>query len=122
MCELKKLNNSILVADIKYDFIVNIINQASKCEGIDRIVLFGSSAGKNCKDESDIDIAVFGNQSKNSYLKSKEFKEFHRSLFMFDSEKGQGYDILYFVSDNEYDDDIIADIEKGSTIYRRQAV
>ena len=82
---MKEFDKDIFVAEIKYDYIVNIINQANKCRGIERIVLFGSSLGEDCKEESDIDIAVFGTKSKNAYLKSKEFKDFHRNVFKFHS-------------------------------------
>lgn len=118
---MKEFDKDIFVAEIKYDYIVNIINQANKCRGIDRIVLFGSSLGEDCKEESDIDIAVFGTKSKNAYLKSKEFKDFHRNVFKFQSNNGQDYDILYFVSGKEYEDNIMTDIENGVDIYRRQA-
>lgn len=119
MCKMKQLEKDVFVADIKYDYILNIISQAEKCNGIDKIVLFGSSIGDDCKEESDIDIAVFGKKSKTSYLKSKEFKEFHRNVFMYKSSEGQDYDILYFVNEKEYRDSIMRDIENGIPIYRR---
>lgn len=122
MCNLKKLSDDVYVADIKYDYILNIIEQAKKCKGIDKIVLFGSSIDSRCNEESDIDIAVYGHKSKSSYLKTKEFKDFHRNLFLYKSDDAQDYDILYFVSGKNYDDAIMKDISNGTTIYRRAAI
>ena len=120
MCKLKKLANGQSVAEIKYTFINNIIEQAAKCNNISRIMLFGSALEERCSDRSDIDIAVFGEQSKNKYIKSKEFKEFQRSLFLFGDAFSQDYDILYFRDGVEYMDAIIDDINNGAEIYRRK--
>ena len=121
MCKLKKLANGQSVAEIKYAFINNIIEQAAKCNNISRIMLFGSALEERCSDKSDIDIAVFGEQSKNKYLKSKEFKDFQRSLFLFGDAFSQDYDILYFRDGVEYMDAIIDDINNGAEIYRRKS-
>lgn len=120
MCKLKKLSNGKSVAEIKYSFIENIIAQAEKCKNISRIMLFGSAVEERCSDRSDIDIAVFGVQTKNRYLRSKEFKDFQRSLFVFDDSFNQDYDILYFCDGVEYTDAIIDDVENGAEIYRRK--
>lgn len=120
MCKLKALPNGKSVAEIKYSFIENIIAQAEKCKNISRIMLFGSAIEERCSDRSDIDIAVFGTQKKNKYLRSKEFKDFQRSLFMYGDAFSQDYDILYFCDGVEYTDAIIADIENGAEIFRRK--
>lgn len=120
MCKLKKLSNGKSVAEIKYSFIENIIAQAEKCKNISRIMLFGSALEERCSDRSDIDIAVFGTQKKNKYLRSKEFKDFQRSLFMYGDAFSQDYDILYFCDGVEYTDAIVADIENGAEIFRRK--
>lgn len=120
MCKLKKLSNGKSVAEIKYSFIENIIAQAEKCKNISRIMLFGSAVEERCSDRSDIDIAVFGTQKKNKYLRSKEFKDFQRSLFMYGDAFSQDYDILYFCDGVEYTDAIVADIENGAEIFRRK--
>lgn len=121
MCTMKKLDSGKYVADIKYDYILNIVKQAAKCKNITRIVLFGSSIEERCTEESDIDIAVFGEESKAKYLKSKEFKDFHRNLFTFDKDFAQDYDIIYFADNKEYAGLIMEDISKGVEIYRRVA-
>ena len=69
MCRVLEMdigNRSIQVADIKKKYISNIIDAASKCDLIDKVVLFGSSLEERCKDSSDIDLAIFGNQVPSS--------------------------------------------------------
>ena len=120
MCKLIQLADGNQIAEIKQKYIENIIKQAANCKNINRIMLFGSSLEERCKDTSDIDIAVFGNHPKGKYLKSKEFKDFQRALFLFGGDFAQDYDILYFRDGVGYDDAIIKDIEKGAEIYRRK--
>jgi predicted nucleotidyltransferase len=52
------------VADIKANYISNIVNTAHICANIERIVLFGSALEERCKDISDIDILYFQNGKK----------------------------------------------------------
>lgn len=120
MCKLVEISDGKHVAEIKYAFIKNIIEQAASCKNISRIVLFGSALEERCSVFSDIDIAVFGLQSKAKYLRSKEFKEFQKRLFVFGGDYTQDYDILYFCEDNKNDDAIMQDIENGTEIYRRK--
>ena len=61
-------DRQIMVADIKQKYIQNIIDAVQKCDLIDRIVLFGSSIEERCRESSDMDIAVFGNQSPSRAL------------------------------------------------------
>lgn len=121
MCKLVEIAKGKFVAEIKHKYIENIIKQAANCGNISRIMLFGSTTEERCKESSDIDIAVFGKEPKTKYLKSKEFKAFHRALFLFDN-LVQDYDILYFRDGVSYDDAIVKDIENGVEIYRRQTV
>lgn len=121
MCKLIKLANGQFVADIKHKYIENIIEQAAKCKSINRIMLFGSALEERCKDTSDIDIAVFGNTSKSKCYKSKEYKDFVRSILLYGNDFLQNYDILYFRDGEKYDDVIIKDIENGAEIYRRKS-
>ena len=53
-------------------------------------------------------------------MKSKEFKNFQRALFIYGDAFAQDYDILYFCEGIDYDDAIIKDIENGAEIYRRK--
>ena len=67
MCRVVELNidgRLIRVADVKQKYMANIIDAAPKCDYIDRVVLFGSACGQRCTEESDIDLAILGNQTK----------------------------------------------------------
>lgn len=119
MCKLIEYDNGSFVADIKHKYIVNIANQAKKCSNISRVVLFGSALETRCTEKSDIDIAVFGEESEAKYLRSKEFKNFQRQLFSFEDSFSQDYDILYFREDKPSNSVIMNDINKGTEIYRR---
>ncbi|MBO6148119.1 MAG: nucleotidyltransferase domain-containing protein [Lachnospiraceae bacterium] len=117
MCKLIAYKNNKYVADIKIGHIKNISRQAEACKNIIRIMLFGSSVEERCTEKSDIDIAVFGKNSKAVYLESKEFRRFQDGLFKFDMD--QDYDILYFVEGKSYADVIMKDINDGVEIFRR---
>jgi len=119
MCRMIRYKDGKSIAEIKYQHILNISRQAEKCRNITRIVLFGSSLEERCTESSDIDIAVFGNQTKGKYLQSKEFRDFHREVFLFDM--NQDYDILYFKDGKKYTDQIMNDIAEGIEIYRRES-
>lgn len=72
-----------------------------------------------CTEESDIDIAVFGNQSKGKVLTSKQFMKFADELAEFDDFL-QSYDILYFKTGKEDNSAIMAEINKGEVLYVRE--
>ena len=119
MCKIVnlKLNDrEIRVADVKKECIRNIADAAEKCRYIDRIVRFGSSLEDRCTNESDVDIAVFGNISKSRCLTSKEYKNFTHQLYRFD-DYSQNYDILYFKTGSANNSFIRQEIEKGAVIY-----
>ena len=121
MCKVVKMkigDRSIRVADIKKKYIRNIVDAASQCDLIDRIVLFGSSVRDSCKEESDIDLAIFGNQTEYRALRSKKYDRFTSQIYSFD-DSGQSYDLLYFVSGKQYRGLIMDDIENGELIYAR---
>ncbi|MBR1642148.1 MAG: nucleotidyltransferase domain-containing protein [Butyrivibrio sp.] len=119
MCKMVQFTDGKYVADIKLHHIKNISEMAKKASSIRRIMLFGSSIEERCTDISDIDIAVFGDKTKGSYIDSNEFKAFKRSLFSFDWD--QDYDILYFKENAANRYDIMKDINRGIEIYRRSA-
>ncbi len=116
MCRLVPYAEGKLVADIKLPYIRNISEVAERTSNICRIMLFGSSIEDRCTDNSDIDIAVFGNKDKGRYIDSKEFRDFKSAIFRFDW--NQDYDVLYFVDGKEYNAAIMNDINKGVEIYR----
>ena len=67
---------TIRMAEIKQKYIGNIIDAAQKCDYIDRIILFGSALEERCREESDIDLAVFGNQPSGKCLTSAKYRRF----------------------------------------------
>lgn len=117
MCRMVPYKDGRCVADIKLRHIDNISEQAKAAKSIRRIMLFGSALEDRCTERSDIDIAVFGDKSKSSYIDSKEFKAFKSGLFRFDWD--QDYDVLYFKDNEEGKDDIMTEICQGIEIFRR---
>jgi predicted nucleotidyltransferase len=122
MCKLREYDKNKFVADIKYDYILNIAKQASECKNISKIMLFGSSIEERCNENSDIDIAVFGDMQKVKYLRSKEYDRFHAGVVSYGGDFIQDYDILYFCNNKIYDDSIMDDILNGVEIYRRDGL
>jgi len=121
MCKVVSVNvgdKEIRVADIKQKYIANIIDAAHKCDYIDRVVLFGSSTTSKCRQDSDIDLAVFGNQPKGKCLSSKKFRKFTDQLATFDDFL-QAYDILYFKTGQDESAEIMGEIAKGEELYAR---
>ena len=117
MCRMVPYKDGRCVADIKLRHIDNISEQAKAAKNIRRIMLFGSALEDRCTERSDIDIAVFGDKSKSSYIDSKEFKAFKSGLFRFDWD--QDYDVLYFKDNEEGKDAIMHEICRGIEIFRR---
>jgi predicted nucleotidyltransferase len=106
------------VADIKVNYITNIVNTAAICSDIERIVLFGSALEERCKNISDIDIAIFGDKTEYKFLRSKQFKEFEKQVYTFG--EFQDYDVLYFQNGKKINANIINDINEGKVIYRKK--
>ena len=119
MCQLAELSEGKYVADIKLPYIQNIIEQAKKCPNISRIMLFGSALETRCREDSDIDIAVFGEKTQARYLQSKEFLNFNDQVFSYNGILNQDYDVLYFKNHSKQKAAIMNDIENGLEIYRR---
>lgn len=122
MCRVKTTtiqDTTFNVAEIKEKYIRNVIDAASQCDLIDRIVLFGSSTSTKCKDDSDIDLAIFGNETEYKALRSKKYDRFTSQIYSFD-DSGQSYDLLYFVTGKQYKGLIMNDIENGELIYARR--
>ena len=112
-------SRSMRVAENKIKYIRNIVDAARKCAAIDRVVLFGSSTKARCKDQSDIDIAVFGSMPKTKCLISRQYRDFTNQLYSFDDYK-QAYDILYFKTGDSHNGFIMSEINRGETIYVRE--
>ena len=112
-------DRTIKVADIKEKYMQNIADAARECDYIDKVVLFGSSLEEYCKEDSDIDIAVFGNVCMSRCLKSKKYLRFVGRLSRFDNLL-QRYDVLYFRSGVRDKSPILNEIEKGEVLYVRE--
>jgi predicted nucleotidyltransferase len=106
------------VADIKVNYISNIVNSATICSDIERIVLFGSALEEGCKNISDIDIAIFGDKTEYKFLRSKQFKEFERQIYTFG--EFQDYDVLYIQNGKKINGNIMDDINEGKLIYMKK--
>ena len=111
---------TIRMADIKQKYIPNIIDAAQKCDYIDKIILFGSSLEERCREDSDIDLAVFGNQPSGKCLTSAKYRKFARQLSTYDDFR-QNYDLLYFKTGKSYKDMIMKHIMEGETLYEKQS-
>ena len=121
MCRVTEYSidgRTIRMADIKQKYIPNIIDAAKKCDYIDRIILFGSALEERCEERSDIDLAIFGNQTKGRCLDSKKFRRFSDQLAMFD-DFNQTYDLLYFKTGKAYDGLIMDRIAEGEVLYEK---
>ena len=120
MTRIKTNIGTARVASVKEKHILNIADAAQKCDYIDKIILFGSCINHRCREDSDIDIAVFGNQSKGRCLTSQKYEAFLRQIFAFDH-FSQAYDILYFKTGDKKKSDIMYEIEDGEILYVRKA-
>lgn len=121
MCQMTELcfgNRKVNVAGIKADYIKNIVDSISKCNLIDKVVLFGSALDERCTEDSDIDIAVFGRESKNRMFKNKSYLDYVNSVVSYGSV--QDYDILYFDSNKLPSLSIMQDIDRGAVLFERQ--
>ena len=109
MCKLVKMRigkQNIKVAEMKSKYMKAIVSFAAECDCIDKIILFGSSITDACTEDSDIDIAVFGSQSKERCLTSRKFMKFADDLAAYD-DFNQVYDILYFKTGSVNNDAIL---------------
>lgn len=116
--EMKVGNYTVKVADIKTKYIQNIADAAADCDYIDKIILFGSAISNTCKESSDIDLAVFGPQSKGKTLTSAGYRRFLDRLSSFD-DFNQTYDVLYFKTGANNRSLLMSDIEKGEVLYAK---
>lgn len=121
MCSIQTVRigeQTVRVADIKTEYVKNIAEAAASCSYIDKVVLFGSAIRNDCREDSDIDIAVFGNQAKGKVLTSSKYRSFLNKISAYD-DFSQTYDILYFRSGKNYTDGIMVDIEQGEVLYAK---
>ncbi len=120
MCQVKELkidNKIFYIADIKHKYMDNIVDAAKKCDLIDKVIVFGSSLEDRCTDSSDIDIAVFGSKTKYKTYHSKSYDDFLKQVYGYDL--NQDYDVLYFKTGEESQQQIFKNILNGATIYAK---
>ncbi|MCD8021747.1 MAG: nucleotidyltransferase domain-containing protein [Lachnospiraceae bacterium] len=124
MSNLKALQTNrgtVYVAANKYDYIENIIDSISLCSDIKKVVLFGSAASGTSTDSSDIDLSLFGSMRLSQYYRSKDYRRFLNSVYSYNNHLDyQDYDILYYQSGKEYDDNILEDINRGVVLYEKE--
>lgn len=121
MCQLvdvKIMDRKVHVAAIKQKYVQNIADAAQECDYIDRIILFGSSTREDCREDSDIDIAVFGNVAKGKCLTSKKYENFLKQIYSYD-DFSQSYDVLYFKTGSTKKSLIMDNISNGEVLYAR---
>ncbi|MBR6147019.1 MAG: nucleotidyltransferase domain-containing protein [Lachnospiraceae bacterium] len=121
MCKMVGLDingRTVNVASIKSDYVKNIVDSISLCHLIDKVVLFGSALEDRCTEESDIDIAVFGKESKSKMFKNKSYRDYINSVVSYG--EIQDYDILYFDTNKKNDYSIMQDINNGEILFERQ--
>ena len=110
-------DRTIRVADIKEKYMQNIADSARECDYIDRVVLFGSGITEQCREDSDIDLAVFGNQPETKCLRAKSYIKFANDLSKDD--RYQRYDVLYFKTGTKNNSVIMNDINNGEVLFVR---
>ena len=127
MCKLVSLKSSngdrIQIAEVKKDVIKGIQKIASDCDGIERIILFGSVLERDCNASSDIDMVIISRVPLAQLSKSPSYRDFKRKLYDIDDE--QTYDILRFSSMEQIKKNRAGAgkdiLEKGKVIYERMA-
>lgn len=127
MCQLVSIDTNygekIEVAEIKRNYIENIISSASQCKAISEIILFGSALEERCCEQSDIDIVIVSKYAINILCKNKGFSKFVEQIYSLDF--AQEYDRLYFNSLDEIEKKMDSVpickelVQKGKVIYRR---
>ena len=118
LVDMKIRDRNVQVADIKQKYMQNIADAAQKCDYIEKIILFGSCTREDCKEDSDIDIAVFGRVAKSKCLTSKKYEKFLKQVYSYD-DFSQSYDVLYFKIGNVNDSLIMENISNGEVLYAR---
>ena len=122
MCRLvpfkTNIGTEVLVADIKLDFIKGLVESAKNVSSIEKIVLFGSSLRTDCREDSDVDFAIYANEDENSWLLSKDSE-----LFVNDMSGSvnyfQDYDMVYRDTSKVYSSLLNNEILRGEVIYER---
>ena len=104
MCRLvgigTNFNTKVMVADIKAEYIINILEKADLCRNICSIYLFGSVLKEECREDSDIDVLIVSDIARSKLYKSKSFNHFLIRLHERDNYLQQ-YDVICVHGMNE---------------------
>lgn len=127
MCRLVNIDtnfdSNIMVADIKAEYIANILEKAEICRNICSIYLFGSALNEECRETSDIDVLVVSDVTRSKLYKTKSFNQFLVKLHEKDGYLQQ-YDVICVHGMKELEKnrgkfyhDVLAN---GKELYRRK--
>lgn len=120
-------DTEIEVADIKKDYIENIIEAVGVCTRICQIILFGSVIESRCTEDSDVDMLVISDTSRSRLYKDKDYREFLKRLHdrddyeqMYDVICVHGMEELYQYQDTS---SLFRDVlDRGKTLYSGKGV
>lgn len=111
-------DKKVHIADIKEMHIRNIADAAKKCPDIEKVVIFGSSITDRCREDSDIDVALFGKKDRARFWNLARYRKFAEQLYRFDGFM-QSYDILYFKMNSKDNSFILQEVNRGEVIYEK---
>ncbi len=83
----------IMVAEIKAEYITNILEKAHICRNISNIFLFGSVLIEECTEESDIDLLVVSDVTRSRLYRTKSYQIFLMKMHDKDNYYQQ-YDVI----------------------------
>ncbi len=86
-------NTKIMIADIKEEYVANILEKADICSNISSIYLFGSVLSEECNEDSDIDLLVVSDIPRSRLYKTKSYSRFLTGLHDKD-DYYQQYDVI----------------------------
>lgn len=97
MCRLIEINTNfntrIMVAEMKAEYIANILEKAHICRNISNIFLFGSVLKIECTEGSDIDVLVVSDITRSRLYRTKSYQLFLMNLHEKDNYYQQ-YDVI----------------------------
>ena len=93
-------------------------NYNKMVEYAEKIVLFGSSLRTDCREDSDVDFAVYANEDENSWLLGKDSELFVNGISG-SVDYFQDYDMVYRDTSKVYSSLLNNEILRGEVIYER---
>lgn len=108
------MGDTVFVADIKLNFIKELVRSASRVPSIEKIILFGSCIREDCRESSDIDFAVYV-QDKDAWLISDDVKCFTHPLYAYDID--QEFDMVVRGTGEDCSSSLQKSISRGILLY-----